>query len=136
MLPAAMASVHSRYHTPHVAILAYATASCLFAISGTFRPLAVLASISLLLIYLAVCVAALKLRASGPAPAGAFRAPFGPLVPVLGAATVAWLLAHTTRAEALGMAIAVSSAAVYFLLRRQVLRGRAPAEIAQREEGT
>lgn len=135
MLPAAMASVHPRYRTPHVAIIAYATASCLFAISGTFKPLAILASISLLLVYLAVCLAALKLRAAGPAPEGAFRAPGGPLVPLLGAATVVWLLAHTTRGEAVGMAVAIGAAAAYYLVRRQVLRGRVPAEIAQPEEG-
>jgi amino acid transporter len=135
MLPAAMASVHPRYRTPHVAILAYATASCLFAISGTFKPLAILASVSLLLIYLAVCLAALKMRASGEAPAGAFRAPGGPLVPVLGAGTVTWLLAHTTRGEAAGIAVAIGAAAVYYLVRRQVLRGRVPVDVAQPDEG-
>jgi len=135
MLPAAMASVHPRYRTPHVAILAYATACCLFAISGTFKPLAILASVSLLLIYLAVCLAALKMRASGEAPAGAFRAPGGPLVPVLGAGTVTWLLAHTTRGEAAGIAVAIGAAAAYYLVRRQVLRGRVPVDVAQPDEG-
>jgi amino acid transporter len=136
MLPAAMASVHAKYRTPHVAIVAYATASCLFAISGTFRPLAILASVSLLLVYLAVCIAALKMRAADTAPEGAFRAPGGPLVPLLGAGTVLWLLAHTTRGEAAGVAIAVGVAAAYYLVRRQVLRGRAAGEIAQPADGT
>ena len=81
MLPSSLASVHSRYHTPHVAIITYAAVSCALAVSGTFKPLAILASVSLLLIYLAVCLAALRVRYSGPAPAGAFRAPGGPLVP-------------------------------------------------------
>ena len=116
-----------KYHTPHVAIITYAAISCALAVSGTFKPLAILASVSLLLIYLVVCLAALKMRASGPAPAGAFRAPGGPLVPVLGAATVGWLLAHTTRAEALGLAATVGLAALYFLVRRQALRGRSRA---------
>jgi hypothetical protein len=48
-------------------------------------------------------------------------------VPVLGAATVAWLLAHSTRVEAIGLAVTVSAAAAYFLVRRQVLRGRPAA---------
>jgi amino acid transporter len=135
MLPAAMGLVHPRYRTPWVAIVAYATASCAFAVSGAFKPLAVLASVSLLLVYLAVCLAALKMRAAGPAPEGTFRAPGGPLVPLLGAGTVVWLLAHTTRGEAMGMAIAVAGAAAYYLVRRQVLRGRAPADLARPEEG-
>ena len=44
MLPASLASVNGRYRTPHAAILAYATVSCALAVSGTFKPLAVLAS--------------------------------------------------------------------------------------------
>jgi len=135
MLPAALASVHARHHTPHVAIITYATVSCVLAVSGTFKPLAVLASVSLLLIYLAVCLAALQMRRSGPSPAGAFQAPGGPLVPVLGAATVAWLLAHSTRAEALGLAITVGVATAYFLARRQVLRGHTAEERSQPGEG-
>jgi amino acid transporter len=122
MLPASLASVHPRYHTPHVAIIAYAAVSCALAVSGTFKPLAILASVSLLLVYLAVCLAALKVRSSGPAPAGAFRAPGGPLVPVLGAATVGWLLAHSTRAEAAGVGVTVAVAAAYFLARRRARR--------------
>jgi amino acid transporter len=135
MLPAAMASVNEKYRTPHVAIIAYASASCLFAISGAFKPLAILASVSLLLVYLAICLAALKLRLTRDLPPGAFRAPGGPLVPVLGAMTVVWLLAHSTRGEAVGMAIAVGTAASYYLVRRQRVRGRASRDIAQPEEG-
>jgi amino acid transporter len=127
MLPASLASVHAKYRTPHAAIITYAAVSCALAVSGTFKPLAILASVSLLLIYLAVCLAALKMRRSGPAPAGAFRAPGGPLVPVAGAATVVWLLAHTSRSEAIGVALTVGVAAAYYLTRRQALsrRGRA-----------
>jgi len=136
MLPASLASVHGRYRTPHVAIIAYAAVSCSLAISGTFKPLAILASVSLLLIYLVVCLAALKTRAAGPTPAGAFRAPGGPLVPILGAATVSWLLAHTTRPEAIGLAAAVGLAAAYFLVRTQTLRGRRTAARAIRDEGS
>jgi basic amino acid/polyamine antiporter, APA family len=133
MLPAALGSVHPGRRTPHVAIAAYAATACLFAISGTFRPLAVLASVSLLLVYLVVCVAALKMRAAGPAPVGAFRAPGGPLVPVLGAATVGWLLLHATRSEAAAIALAIGAAAAYYLVRRQALRGRAAAQAAGAE---
>jgi amino acid transporter len=135
MLPAALASIHGGYRTPHVAIIAYAAVACALAVSGTFKPLAILASVSLLLIYLVVCLAALKMRRAGPGPAAAFRAPGGPLVPVLGVATTGWLLAHTTRQEALGLAAAVSAAAGYYLVRRQMLRGRPTAARAQSANG-
>jgi amino acid transporter len=135
MLPQAMASVNAKYRTPHVAIMAYALASCLFAITGAFKPLAILASVSLLLVYLAICLAALKLRVTRSLPAGAFRAPGGPLVPVLGAMMVLWLLAHTTRGEAAGIGLAAASAAAYYLARRLFVRGRASRELTQPEEG-
>ena len=48
---------NARFRTPHVAIVAYASASCLLAMTGTFKPLAILASVSLLLVYLAICLA-------------------------------------------------------------------------------
>jgi amino acid transporter len=119
MLPARLGRVHPRFRTPHVAIAVYAATTCVLAISGAFTPLAILASISVLLIYLAVCLAALKLRLTGSRPPGSFRAPGGPLVPILGAVIVVWLLSHTSAAEARGMALALVLAATYYLIRRR-----------------
>jgi amino acid transporter len=127
MLPARLGAVHPRFRTPHIAIVVYAAAAGALAISGAFTPLAILASISVLIVYFAVCLAALKLRITGNRPPGAFRAPGGPLVPVLGAMVVAWLLSHSTAAEARGMALALAVAATYYVIRRQFVRRRASA---------
>ena len=118
--PWSLGAVHPKYRTPHVAIATYAAASCLLSISGGFRPLAVIASVSLLLVYLAICLAALKLRVIRDLPAGAFRAPGGPIVPVLGALTVLALLAQTTKTEMFGIGIALAAAAMYYVVRRRV----------------
>jgi amino acid transporter len=126
MLPAVLGAVHPRFRTPHVAIAAYAATTCVLAISGAFTPLAILASISLLIVYFAVCLAALKLRMTRNRPPGAFRAPAGPLVPLLGALIVMWLLSHTTAAQARGMALALVIAAAYYVIRRQFLRRSRP----------
>ena len=122
MLPAVFGAVHRRFRTPHVAIAAYAATTCVLAISGAFAPLAILASVSLLIVYFAVCLAALRLRLAGNRPPGAFRAPGGPLVPLVGAIVVAWLLSHTSAAEARGMALALVIAAAYYAIRRHLLR--------------
>lgn len=119
MLPAPLARIHPRFRTPWVAIVAFAALTLLLAATGGFRPLAVLSSIALLLVYLAVCLAALRLRYRGPRPPGAFRAPGGPLVPILGSASVLWLLAQSTRAEAGAMAGMLGAATVYYLFRRR-----------------
>jgi hypothetical protein len=47
---------------------------------------------------------------------------------------VGWLLAHTTRAEAAGLAVTIAGAALYFLVRRQWLRGRPDAARAIPED--
>ena len=121
LLPAAVGRVHPRFHTPHVAIAVYAGLGCLMAISGAFKPLAILSSSSLLIVYFVVCLAALRLRASRVRPEGAFRAPFGPLVPVAGMLTSAWLLAHGTLDEGLALAGTVAAAGGYYLVRRLVM---------------
>ena len=120
LLPAAVGRVHPRFHTPHVAIGVYAALGCAMALSGAFKPLAILSSSSLLLVYFAVCLAALRLRVTGARPAGAFRAPGGPLVPIAGMLTAAWLLAQCTAAEGLALAGTTAAAALYYLLRRIV----------------
>jgi amino acid transporter len=122
LLPARLTMVHTRFHTPYVAIIIYATLVFTFTISGAFRPLAVLATISQLLIYLVVCFAVLQLRRMrGPEP-GAFRTPAGPVVPLLGAGAVLWLLSHSTPTEVAAVAAMLVAATMYYVIRTRVLR--------------
>jgi APA family basic amino acid/polyamine antiporter len=62
MLPRALARVHPRFRTPQVAIAVVAALMFLLAASGGFKRLAILSSASILCVYLAVCLGALKLR--------------------------------------------------------------------------
>ncbi len=118
---AAAARVHPRYRTPHVAIGTYAALAFGFAVTGAFQRLAAFASAGLLLIYLAVCLSALVLRRRDVAEGGVpFRAPGGPLVPVLAVGVVLWLLAQATSREFLGLAATVAVATVAYLFRRKV----------------
>ena len=52
-LPAAIAAVHSRYHTPHVSIAVQSVLACTLAITSAFGPLAIIANVAALLVYLA-----------------------------------------------------------------------------------
>lgn len=124
LLPRALGRVHQHFHTPWIAILVYVTINVALALSGGFRPLAVLASMSLLLVYLAVCLAALRLKYTRPPVAGAFRAPGGPLVALVASAVVIWVLAQSTHREVLAMGIFIGAALLYYLIRRQ-FAGRA-----------
>jgi APA family basic amino acid/polyamine antiporter len=118
MLPRALSRVHPRFQTPWIAIAVFAGVTLLLALSGGFKALAILASMALLLTYLAVCLAALKIRYDRPRAPGSFRAPGGPTVALLASAVVLWVLAHSTRKEVLAMAALVAVSVLYYFLRR------------------
>jgi basic amino acid/polyamine antiporter, APA family len=127
LLPARLGAVHARFRTPHVAIITYAASSCALAVSGSFRMLAVLSAVGILLVDLACCLAVLELRrndvrvvgvsrATGAANAP-FRVPGGPIVPLLASAVVVWLLTSARAVEFLAAAAVVAIAAVLYWLR-------------------
>ena len=120
-LPKAVSRIHPRFHTPWVAILSYAVFALLLTLSGGFKALAVLSGMALLLVYLAVCLAALQFRYRRPVVPGSFRAPGGPTVALLASAVVIWVLSHSTRRETLGMAALIAASVVYYLIRRRTL---------------
>jgi APA family basic amino acid/polyamine antiporter len=122
MLPKALARVHRTYHTPHVAIATVAALTFLIAATGAFKHLAILSSASTLCVYLAICLGALRLRYTRKFAEGAFRAPGGPIVGILGATFVIWILSFTTRLEFAALAGTLALGSVYYFLRRQPWR--------------
>jgi len=118
LLPARLGAVHYRFRTPHVAIIAYAALSCAVALSGSFRVLAVLSAVGILLVDLACCVAVLELRRRDVRAEGVpFRIPGGPVVPILACVVVTWLLSSASSAEFLAVAGVLVVASVFYLLR-------------------
>jgi APA family basic amino acid/polyamine antiporter len=121
MLPAALAKVHPRFRTPHVAIATVAALMFLLAASGGFKRLAVLSSISILCVYVAICLGALKLRYTRKQAPGAFRAPGGPLIGILGSIVVIWLLSHSTRVEVSALSGTLAVSIAYYFVRQWYL---------------
>ena len=120
LLPALLGRVHPRFRTPYVAIAFFAALTCAFAISGAFEQLASLSAVSLLLIYLVCALATLELRRRDVRTAGPpFVVPGGPLVPLLAATTVVWLLSHTKRTEALGLGLLLVVASGWYVARKR-----------------
>jgi amino acid transporter len=132
MLPTALSRVHPRFRTPWLAIVSYAAVALLLTLSGGFKALAVVASMALLLTYLAVCLAALQFRYKRPPVPGSFRAPGGPTVALLASAVVLWVLAHSTRTETLGMAGLIAVSLVYYVVRDRTRRPPSAAANASR----
>jgi len=122
-LPSFFGKVHPKYKTPHVAIIFFAVVIGVFALSGTFKYLAVVATGSLLLVDLGVILAVLRLRQRHGMPKkGEFKLPFGPLIPILSCAVVGWLLMQMPPNEATTVAALVGACVAIYAI-RSVFRG-------------
>jgi APA family basic amino acid/polyamine antiporter len=92
-LPAQLASVHARFKTPYMAIIAQTALIIALALSGGFERLAVIAVGTVLIMYAACCAGVIVLRRRGVQEGGTpFRIPFSGLVPVLAIAVIIALL--------------------------------------------
>jgi APA family basic amino acid/polyamine antiporter len=120
VLPSAVARIHARFHTPYIAIIVYACIVATVSISSSFTQLAVLANVAALTLYL-MCVAASyelqrrDVRADGGIP---FAVPGGPVVPILAAAVIVWLLSNATRREFGVEALVLAVAALFYFIRK------------------
>lgn len=94
-LPAALATVHPRFRTPHVAVLVNAAVALAMGLVSSFGQAAALAAIARLVIFVATCAALIALRRSG-APRAGFHVPAGEWVAAAGIAFSVWLLSTRT----------------------------------------
>ena len=93
-MPRVFAQIHSRYRTPHTAIIVSSIASLLIGLAGGFQQLATFSAISRLGIFAISCAALIQLRRTRGAPPG-YAAPGG--VVTAGAAILFCLWLLTTR---------------------------------------
>ena len=129
LLPGFLGRVHPKYASPYWSIIVYSIVVVIFASSGGFKQLAVLASSSVLFIYMGVVLATIRLRYKKEvSEKGSFKIPGGLLVPILAIITISWFLSHITLAEIKGFAIFfVILTLIYFirkeLRKRMMLKG-------------
>jgi amino acid transporter len=118
-LPAALASVHGRFRTPHVAIAVQLIISVAIAVTGTFERLAIVANGSILVVYAACALAVFQLRRrdvrSGGTP---FVAPLGGVVPALALIAIVWLMTGLTAPEWVALGVATALALVVYAMSR------------------
>ena len=70
MFPKFLGKVHRKFATPHFAVTTYGSLIFIFSISGGFKQLAILASAAILLVYLGVTLATVKMRTTKQDTAG------------------------------------------------------------------
>ncbi len=113
MPPKILSKVHPKYRTPYIAIIVYGSMGCILALIGEFEQLAILSSASILLIYLGVTFALVKLRRANKAgnddddddDDDAFKVPGGYIVPAIAVITIIWLLSNLSTREQIGITI-------------------------------
>jgi amino acid transporter len=127
-LPSFFGKVHPTYKTPYVAIIFLAIVVAAFALSGTFKYLAVVATGSLLLVDLGVSLAVIRLRQLHGLPKdGEFTLPFGPVIPLLSCAIIGWLLLQVPLNEAVSIAALVGACILVYAVRAAVRGPRNPS---------
>lgn len=117
LFPKFLGRVHPKFATPYLAVITYGLLIFIFSVSGGFKQLAVLASAAILLIYLAVILATVKLRKQATAEK-TFRAPGGLMTPLIGIAAIVWLLSSLSKWEILSTLIFITAVCViYFVMK-------------------
>ena len=121
MFPKFLSKVHPKYATPYMAIITYASLIFIFSVSGSFKELAILASASILLVYLAVILATIKLRTKKQeVSVKPFRIPGGLIIPFIGIAAIVWLLTSLSKWEILSTVIFIAVVCVIYFVMKKV----------------
>ncbi len=119
-LPSAVARLHPVHRSPFVAILLQCAIVVVLAITSTFERLAILANLSILVLYGTCCLATWQLRHLDVRAGGTpFRVPAPTLVIALACLVIGWMLTSVTLAEWTAFVIALGVAAAIFVLRRR-----------------
>ncbi|MEO8254096.1 MAG: amino acid permease, partial [Flavobacterium sp.] len=112
----ALAKIHPKFATPYLSIIVYALLGFLIAISGSFESLVVIASSSILMVYLGVVLAVIKLRYTQKSKPGEFSIPGGLTVPILSIAIILYFLSNLTQNEIIGTVISIAVLSVIYAL--------------------
>lgn len=118
LLPGYLAKIHPRFATPANAIITFSVIAFVVAVSGGFRQLAVIVSASLLLLYIGVVLATIKLRfTKNVDKSGTFKIPGGLTVPVAALVALCCFIVQLKLKEITGIIIFISVLSTIYLLR-------------------
>ena len=126
-IPRVFAGVSARFGTPVVAIVSTAAISLVLAATGSFVTMAQASAVSRLIVYVATCAAALRLRSpgfAGAVPEPKMRLPLGPVIPVLAIMIALAILFGATAVQLRAGALALVAGAVLFLIAARSRRAR------------
>lgn len=114
-LPAIIGNVHRSFFTPYVSILLTAGLMLFLTLKSSFVAALTISTIARLVTYGATCLALPVFRRRNNIAAPAFRLPGGTMIALLSLVLIAWLLAHSTAAEAVASALAAGVGLLIYL---------------------
>jgi len=117
--PRALAALHPRFRTPANAVLIQTAIALPLALTGSFEKLAVLSAVARLATYFGTALAVPFLRRKLGTPPGAFRLPWGPLIPIVAVALCVVFAASATRNNLIAGVIALAVGGLIYLFRRR-----------------
>ncbi|MEP7237199.1 MAG: amino acid permease [Ferruginibacter sp.] len=121
LLPGFLGRIHPKFATPYWSIIIYSLVGIILASSGGFKQLATLASSSVLIIYLGVVLAMIRLRyKKADADNGGFKVPGGLIIPILAVAAICWFLYHITLAEILALSLFFVILTVIYFINKEI----------------
>jgi len=107
LLPKYLAKVHPRYATPYWSIISIASIALIMACTGGYRQLIVVATISMMLLFVGVVLALIKsrLKKENTVASNGFKIPGGITLPVIALIALIWFLSHSKKEEVIGICI-------------------------------
>lgn len=123
LFPKPLSKVHPQFATPYMAIMVYGTLIFICSVVGGFQQLAVMASAAILLVYLAVVLATIKLRRKKMAGAEMnFKAPGGLMAHLTAIAAIIWLLTSLGKWEILSTLIFIAAIIIFYFITKWLKR--------------
>jgi APA family basic amino acid/polyamine antiporter len=92
LLPQGVSKVHPRFHTPYITTIITCVIVSIFAALVPIQVVGEMTSIGTLFAFVVVCLAVMVLRVTRPDAHRPFRAPGGPIIPVLGVLSCLYLM--------------------------------------------
>ena len=121
LFPKFLARTHTKFATPFPAIIVYASLVFVIAIGGGFQQLAILATAAILLIYLAVVLATIKLRYRKiDVVEKAFRMPGGNDFPGIAIVSICILLLNLKSTEVISVGLFVAIVTIIYYISKQI----------------
>jgi amino acid transporter len=111
-----LSSVHKKYVTPYIAIIVYSALGFLFASFGGFKQLAIMSSAAILIIYLGVALAVIRLRRNDGIESKTFRIPGGYTVPILSILIILLFLSNLSKNEMITSATFIGVLSVIYVI--------------------